>query len=317
MKIVVLDGYTANPGDLSWAPVSGLGEFVSYDRTPPGETVGRIGGAEAVMTNKTPITREVMAACPGLRYIGVLATGYNVVDVEAAREMGVTVTNVPAYGTPSVAQHVFALLLELCHRVGYQSQAVAQGRWQRKEEWCFWDFPIVELQGKTLGVIGYGDIGGRVTDIALRFGMRALVHSRTEKPVPEGARFCGLEELLANSDVISLHCPLTEENRGLIREETIGRMKDGVMIVNTSRGPLIRDEDLAAALVSGKVSGAALDVLSQEPPRDGNPLLNAPNCIVTPHVAWASKESRQRLIEAAGANLKAFMEGAPINSVAG
>jgi glycerate dehydrogenase len=315
MKIVILDGFTTNPGDLSWSPVSSLGECEIHDRTSVDLVPARIGGAEVVMTNKTPVTAEAMAACPNLRYIGVLATGYNIVDVAAAAGRGITVTNVPAYGTPSVAQHTFALILELCHRAGYQSLTVREGRWQRTEEWCYWDFPIVELDGKTLGVIGFGDIGRRVASIARAFGMDVLVHNRTKKEMPEGARFAGLDELFAASDIITLHCPLTDENQGMISAEAIAKMKDGVMIVNTARGPLICEQALADALTRGKVAGAALDVLSQEPPKNGSPLLNAPNCFVTPHAAWASKESRTRLIAAAGRNLEAFIKGAPVNVV--
>ncbi|MDR1572023.1 MAG: D-2-hydroxyacid dehydrogenase [Clostridiales Family XIII bacterium] len=314
MKIVVLDGYNANPGDLSWEPVSRHGDFRVYDRTAADETVQRIGDAEIVLVNKATITRDVMDACPSLRYVGVLATGYNVVDTEAARERGVAVTNIPAYSTASVAQHSFALLLELCHRAGHHSDTVMQGRWQGGVEWCYWDFPLVELDGKTLGIVGFGRIGQATARIARAFGMEVIVCSRSARPGSD-LRFVGMDELFAASDVITLHCPLTEETRGLIRKENIDKMKRGVRIINTARGPLVVDGDLAEALRDGRVSGAGLDVLTQEPPRDGNPLIGAPNCIITPHMAWAPIESRARLMEIAGANIAAFISGRPVNVV--
>jgi glycerate dehydrogenase len=319
VKIVVLDGYTANPGDLSWEPISRYGELTVYDRTPTDDIISRIGNAEIVLINKAPVTRETMQRCPDLRYIGVMATGYNsVADIDASREFGIIVTNIPAYSTDSVAQHCFALLFELCNHVGAHSDG-AKKRWRTHIDFCFWDFPIIELAGKTVGIVGYGNIGRAVTRIALAFGMKPLVFKRfAQRGEREGIRFTDdMDELFAESDVISLHCPLTDENRGLISAESIAKMKGGVLIINTARGPLVSDEALADALASGKVGGAAVDVLSQEAPRDGNPLLDAPNCILTPHIAWASIESRTRLLAATGANIEAFLNGAPINVVNG
>lgn len=315
MKIVVLDGYTENPSDLSWEPIACQGELTVYDRTSPGDVISRIGDAEAVFTNKTPLTKETLEACPSVKFVGVLATGYNVVDVAAAKERNVTVCNVPAYGTAAVAQHVFALLLELCHRAGHHSDTVHAGRWGDCPDFCYWDFPLMELAGKTMGVVGYGNIGKTVAGIAKSFGMTVLACGSRPPTSDDLVRGVTLEALLAQSDVISLHCPLTDSNRGMIHSGSIAKMKDGVILINTARGPLIVEEDLRAALESGKVAGAGLDVLSTEPPVGGNPLLGAPNCIITPHIAWAPKEARARLMDIAAKNLSAYRSGAPINVV--
>lgn len=311
MKIVILDGYTENPGDLSWEGFSALGELTVYDHTPAEEITNRIGDAEIVITNKTPLTAQTFAACPQIRYVGVLATGYNVVDVEAARQRGIVVTNVPTYGTAAVAQHTFALLLELCHHVGAHNNAVQQGKWTNGRDFCFWDYPLTELCGKTMGLIGYGRIGKAVANIARAFGMQVLACS-----AHGGSEKVSLEEVLAQSDVISLHCPLTKENEKLINRASIACMKDGVMIINTARGQLIDEEALREALLCGKVSGAAVDVASVEPIRTENPLLGLENCIITPHIAWAPKESRQRLMDVAMSNLESFLKGETVNNVA-
>ena len=311
MKIVILDGYAENPGDLSWEGFEALGSLTVYDHTPEEDIIPRIGDAEAVITNKTPISAQTLAACPGIRYIGVLATGYNVVDIEAARKCGIVVTNVPSYGTAAVAQHVFALLLELCHYVGHHNAAVQQGRWTNGRDFCFWDYPLIELAGKTMGVVGYGRIGRAVADIARAFGMQVLCCS-----AHGGKEQVTLEEVIRRSDVISLHCPLTPDNAGMINAETISRMKDGVMIINTARGQLIDESALREALLSSKVRGAAVDVASVEPIRANNPLLGLDNCLITPHIAWAAYEARQRLMDTAVGNLAAFLEGHPINNVA-
>lgn len=311
MKIVILDGYAENPGDLSWDGFAALGDLTVYDRTPADQIISRIGDAEIILTNKTPVTADTLAACPQARYIGVLATGYNVVDVAAARERGVVVANVPAYGTAAVAQHVFALLLELCHHAGHHNAAVQQGRWTSCPDFCFWDRPLTELAGKTMGIVGYGRIGRSVSDIAQAFGMKVLACS-----AHGGEGTVSLQEVLTQSDVISLHCPLTADNAGMINREAIARMKDGVFIINTARGQLIDETALREALLSGKVRGAAVDVVSTEPIPAGHPLLGLPNCIITPHIAWAPKESRQRLMDVAVENLRSFLLGTPVNNVA-
>ncbi len=318
MKIVILDGYTENPGDLSWEGFDKLGDLTVYDRTKdPGKIVERIGNAEAVYTNKTPITRETIEACPNLKFIGVLATGYNVVDTQAAKEKGVIVSNIPSYGTDAVAQYAIALLLELCHHIGEHSQCVKNGEWEQNEDWCFWKYPLVELAGKTMGIIGFGRIGQGTARIAQALGMKVLAYdvNRNEELESETCRFASLDELFKNSDVISLHCPLFSSTQGIINKETISKMKDGVMIINNSRGPLVVEADLRDALNSGKVAGAAVDVVSTEPILCDNPLLEAKNCIITPHIAWAPKESRQRLMDIAVDNLKAFCSGKPKNVV--
>lgn len=311
MKIVVLDGYTENPGDLSWGPLQELGELTVYDRTPPEAVLERIGDAEAIYTNKTVLSRELIQAMPSVRFIGVLATGYNVVDVQAARERGIVVCNIPTYGTDAVAQYVFALLLELCHRVAHHAQAVQEGRWTACPDFCFWDYPLIELSGKTMGIVGYGRIGQRTAQIARAFGMQVLAYDafvQAEECVP-------LDELLERSDVVSLHCPLFPETRHIIRGETIARMKDGAVLINTSRGPLVDEAALREALTSGKLYGAAVDVVSTEPVQPDNPLLGLENCLITPHIAWAPRESRQRLMDIAVENLRCFLRGAPQNVV--
>lgn len=319
MKIVILDGYTENPGDLSWAGFEALGSVTVYDRTPfadrTEEIVRRAKGAQIVITNKTPLSAETLAAlAPELRYIGVLATGYNVVDVAAAREQGVPVCNIPTYGTTAVAQFAMALLLELCHHVGAHSDSVRQGDWSRCPDFCYWNAPLIELAGKTFGVVGYGRIGKAAAKLAAAFGMRVIAYDVFASG-DDTARMVTLDELYAESDVISLHCPLFAGTQGMINRDSIAKMKDGVLLINTSRGPLVVEEDLAAALAAGKVAGAGLDVLSVEPARADNPLLAQKNCLITPHIAWAPKESRQRLMDIAVENLRAFLNGAPQNVV--
>ena len=319
MKIVVLDGYTENPGDLSWDALAQLGELTVYDRTDPQDEAliaARIADAELVFTNKTPITRATLDACPRLRFIGILATGYNVVDCAYAREKGIPVSNVPAYGTASVSQFSIALLLELCHHIGHHDRAVHEGRWERCADWCFWDYPLIELEGKTMGIIGFGRIGQAEGRIARALGMRVLAHDL--HPTDAGrelADYVDLDTLYARADVISLHCNLTPENTGMICAASIGKMKDGVLIVNNARGQLVNEADLAAALESGKVAGAALDVVSTEPIRGDNPLLHAKNCILTPHISWAPIESRRRIMDCTVENAKAFLNGTPTNVV--
>lgn len=311
MKIVVLDGYAANPGDLSWAPLEALGELTVYDRTPADQIAARIADAELVLTNKAVLSRELIAGAKKLRYIGVLATGYNVVDVAAAKELGVVVTNIPAYSTDSVAQLVFALLLEICHNVGHHSQAVHAGRWSANADFCFWDTPLIELAGKTMGIVGYGRIGHKVAEIARCFGMNVIAWTRT----PRDPECVSLDELLARSDVISLHCPLFPETKNLINRDTIAKMKDGVILINTSRGPVVNDADLRAALESGKVYAAGADVSTVEPIPADSPLLGAKNMFLTPHIAWATFEARERLMDIAVKNVEAFLSGAPVNTV--
>ncbi|MBP3633282.1 MAG: D-2-hydroxyacid dehydrogenase [Oscillospiraceae bacterium] len=318
MKIVILDGYTINPGDLSWDELGKLGELTVYERTEKTveETVRRIADAEAVFTSKVPITEEIMAQCPKLRFIGTLATGYNVIDTAAAAKRGIPVCNVPAYSTDAVAQTAFALLLELCVRTGHHNKAVQDGRWCSCKDFCFCDFPIMELSGKTMGIIGFGSIGKAVGKIARAFGMNVLAAG--SRPTEEGraiGTYVELEELLTQSDVISLHCPLFPETEHIINSSSIAKMKDGVIILNTSRGPLIDSSALADALRSGKVAGAGVDVLPQEPPARDEPLLHAPNCVITPHLAWASKEARARLIDITVHNLQQFLNGTPVNAV--
>ena len=317
MKIVVLDGYTLNPGDISWEGLEALGEVTVYDRTKPEEVVERIGDAEVVYTNKTPITRETLDQCGNIRLIGVLATGYNIIDIEAAKEKGIPVSNIPTYGTAAVSQFAIALLLELCHHIGEHSDAVKNGEWTSNPDWCFWKYPLVELAGKTMGIVGFGRIGQDTGKIAQALGMKVLAFDAYKRPELESetCRYADLDTLLAESDVISLHCPLFPDTEGIINKDTIAKMKTGVMIINDSRGPLIVEEDLRDALNSGKVAGAALDVVSTEPIKMDNPLLSAKNVILTPHIAWAPKESRQRLMDIAVENLQCFVDGAPQNVV--
>lgn len=317
MKIVVLDGYTENPGDLSWDELGKFGELTVYDRTKAEDVVARIGDAEVVYTNKTPITRETLDACPNVKFISVLATGYNVVDVDAARERGIPVTNIPTYGTDAVSQFAIALLLEMCHHVGEHSEAVKNGEWTNNEDWTFWKHPLIELAGKTMGIIGFGRIGQGTGRIAQALGMKVVAYDAHKRPelVTDTCRYVELDELFSESDFISLHCPLFKETEGIINKDNIAKMKDGVKIINTSRGPLIVEEDLKNALNSGKVSGAGVDVVSTEPIKADNPLLQAKNIYITPHIAWAPKESRQRLMDIAVDNLRAYAEGSPINVV--
>lgn len=311
MKIVILDGYTENPGDLSWDGFAALGDLTVYDHTEPDRILERIGDAEIVYTNKTPLTRETLAAAKQLRFVGVLATGFNVVDTEAAKALGIPVANIPTYGTAAVAQYVFALLLEICHHVAHHNAAVQAGRWTEGRDFCFWDYPLIELSGKTIGIIGYGRIGRAVARIAEGFGMRVLAYDA----MGSDPALSPLSTVLGESDVLTLHCPLTPETERLINAETIAGMKDGVILINTARGPLIDEPALRDALLSGKVYAAAVDVASVEPIRMDNPLLGLDNCLITPHIAWAPKESRQRLMDIAVENLEAFLSGAPQNIV--
>lgn len=319
MKIVVLDGYTLNPGDLSWAKLKAIGELTVYDRTikEADAIIKAIADAEIVFTNKTPITKAILERVPAVKYIGVLATGYNVVDVVAATAAGVTVTNIPAYSTTAVAQMTFALLLEMCNHVGKHNDAVWKGEWSHSSDFCFWNAPLIELAGKTLGVIGFGRIGQATAKIAQAFGMNVLAYARNKTVELNDitCQYADFDGLLAQSDVISLHCPLTETTKGIINRDAISKMKDGVMIINTARGPLVVEVDLVAALNSGKVAGAALDVVSSEPIEEDSVLFNAKNCIITPHIAWAPKESRIRLMKIAVDNLIAFNNGTPVNVV--
>lgn len=317
MKIVVLDGFTLNPGDLSWAALEPLGDLTVHDRTPADHILARAAGAVILLTNKTPLTAQTIRALPDLQYIGVLATGYNVVDVQAAADRNIPVTNVPTYGTHSVAQLTFALLLELCHHVQAHSDAVRRGQWSASRDFCFWDSPLIELADKTIGIIGFGRIGRQVAQIADALGMAVLAADRVKNPPPTLRRFAWAEipDLLANADVVSLHCPLFPETQGLINRQTLDRMKPSAFLLNTSRGPLIVEQDLADALAAGRIAGAAVDVLSAEPPPPNNPLLAAKNCLVTPHIAWATREARQRLMHTAVENLRAFLAGNPVNVV--
>lgn len=316
MKIVILDGYTENPGDLSWEGFEALGGVTVYDRTPSEKIVERIGDADAVIVNKVPVSAETLAACPSIKYIGVLATGYNVVDVEEAKKCGIPVCNIPTYGTTAVAQMVFALLLEICHHVGAHSQAVKAGEWSRNEDWCFWNYPLIELAGKTMGIVGFGRIGQAAGRIAKTFGMKVLAFDNYPNEAgKEIAEYVSLDELYAKSDVISLHCPLFPSTEGMINKESIAKMKDGVILINTSRGPLVVEKDLAEAMQCGKVYAAGCDVVSTEPIQADNPLLGCYNTILTPHIAWAPKESRQRLMDIAVDNLKHFVDGTPQNVV--
>jgi glycerate dehydrogenase len=319
MKIVVLDGYTLNPGDLNWDGIKQFGELTVHDRTgfAPENVINAIGDAEIVFTNKTPLPKSVLEKVPSVRYIGVLATGYNIVDSVAAKELGIIVTNVPTYGTSAVAQFTFALLLELCHHAGAHAEAVKNGDWTKSVDFCFWNYPLIELAGKTMGLIGFGRIGQATAKVAQALGLNILAYDSFENPelVSDTCKYVPLDKLLSDSDIISLHCPLFESTKGLINKESIAKMKDGVMIINTSRGPLVVEQDLCDALNSGKVAAAAVDVVSVEPIAADNPLLKARNCIITPHIAWAPTESRTRLMHTAVDNLNAFLNGAPINIV--
>ena len=319
MKIVILDGYTENPGDLSWDGLSQLGDVTIYDRTSltdEAEIISRIGDAQVVLTNKTPISRRVMDACPNMKYISVLATGYNVIDVAYAREKNIPVSNVPVYGTRSVSQFAIALLLEVCHHVGHHSDTVHAGKWENCQDWCYWDYPQMELAGKTYGLLGCGNIGVHTAEIARALGMRVITYDA--RPTEAGrkvAEYVELDELFAQSDILGLQMPLFPFNTGIINKENIAKMKDGVIIINNSRGQMVVEQDLADALNSGKVAAAALDVVSTEPIRGDNPLLKAKNCIITPHMSWGAKESRQRIMDCTEANVRSFLEGEPQNVV--
>ncbi|CAG5071501.1 Hydroxypyruvate reductase [Dyadobacter sp. CECT 9623] len=314
MKIVILDGYTLNPGDLDWAPIKMLGEVEIYDRSKPEEIVERAAGAEVVFVNKVVLSGAILDQLPGLKYIGVTATGFNNIDIEAAKKPGIIVTNVRAYSSASVAQQTFALLLSLVNRAEMHSQSVFAGEWAASADFCYWKSPLTELAGKTIGLIGLGDIGSQVAQIAIAFGMKVIAYRKHPKPV-EGIEMVSLDEIFKRSDVVSLHCPLTDGTKEIINKDNLAKMKSTAIVLNTGRGPLIHEADLAEALKNGVIAGAGLDVLSAEPPKGDNPLLSAPNCVITPHVAWATFEARKRLMQLAAENLSAFMKGNPINVV--
>ena len=317
MKIIVLDGYGLNPGDLNWEGFESLGELTVYDRTLPSELMERAAGAEVLVTNKTLITAENMAALPELKYIGVLATGYNVVDIDAAKARGIVVTNIPAYSTASVAQMVFAHILNITQRVGYYADENKQGRWTKNADFCYWDTQLVELQGKKMGIVGLGNIGQATARIAQAFGMEVCVYSsKPQFVLPSGIKKMDLDELFAECDVISLHCPLTPDTKEMVNAERLSKMKSNAILINTGRGPLINEQDLSNALNEGRIAAAGLDVLSVEPSVEGNPLLTARNCFITPHIAWATLEARTRLMEIAVQNLKSYLNGQIINNVA-
>ncbi|HRF92437.1 MAG: D-2-hydroxyacid dehydrogenase [Bacteroides graminisolvens] len=317
MKIVVLDGYGLNPGDLSWDAVSQLGELTVYDRTSSEEVIARSAGAEAILTNKTVITAEIMEALPDLKYIGVLATGYNVVNIDAAREKGIVVTNIPAYSTPSVAQMVFAHILNIAQQVQHHSEEVRKGRWTNNADFCFWDTPLIELREKKIGLVGLGHTGYNTARIAIGFGMQVTAYtSKSSLQLPPEIKKRTLDELFSECDIVSLHCPLTDETKELVNAERLRLMKPTAILINTGRGPLVNEQDLADALNAGKLYAAGLDVLSSEPPKADNPLLTARNCYITPHIAWASLEARTRLMDILVENIKAFQAGKPVNNVA-
>lgn len=318
MRIVVLDGHTLNPGDLSWKELESLGECTVYDRTPCEDTISRSEDAEVLLTNKTVLDKEIIEKLPNLKYIGVLATGYNVVDIESAVKHGISVTNVPEYGTQSVAQMVFAHILNLSNRVSDHSTSVSLGKWSESKDFCFWDFPLLELQNKTIGIIGLGKIGSAVAVLAKAFQMNVLAYN-TSKPavLPEGVVMTDLDSLLKESEIVSLHCPLNKQNQGFVNAEFLGKMKSNAFLINTSRGPLIDEIALANALNHEQIAGAGLDVLSEEPPSLDSPLFNARNCYITPHIAWATRDARKRLMSTAIANIKAFFNGQSVNIVNG
>ena len=317
MKIVVLDGYTLNPGDLSWDGINKFGDLQVNDRTPENQIVDRCKDAEIIFTNKTPLSEQILGQLPALKYIGVLATGYNVVDIDYAKKRGVVVTNIPGYGTDSVVQMTFALLLELCQHVQRHSDSVFDGEWTTSPDFCYWKYPLVELAGKTIGIIGFGTIGQKVADVAAAFGMNILgLESRqTDQSHRKNFRYVGLPELLSESDVVSIHCPLFPETQGLINKESLKQMKSSAFLLNTSRGPIHVDQDLADALNKGVIAGAGIDVLSVEPPSKDNPLFKAKNCLITPHIAWATKEARSRLMGITENNLSSFLNGKQVNIV--
>lgn len=316
VRIVVTDGYTLNPGDLSWDDLRELGDCTIYDRTPADSVLERAGDAPVVLTNKVYLGREHISKMPNLQYIGLLSTGTNAVDMEAAADFGVTVTNVPGYATPSVAQMVFALLLELCQHVGHHSKTVREGRWSESQDFCYWDYPLVELEGMTMGIVGFGDIGSKVADIAHGFGMRVIAFNPGRKKVERAENVVpvGLDTLFAESDVVSLNCPLTSETERMVDERRLKQMKKGAFLINTSRGKVVDETALARALINGDIAGAGLDVMAEEPPAD-SPLLKAPNCYITPHIAWAGRAARQRLMNQVVENVRCFLKGEPINVV--
>ena len=319
MKIVILDGYTENPGDLSWSGLEALGEVTVYDRTSYVDDpiiAERIGDAEIVVLNKTPISKATIDACPNMKMIAVLATGYNVVDYEYAKQKGIPVCNVPTYGTASVGQYAIALLLEVCHHIGHHSNTVFEGKWQNHIDWCYWDYPLIELDGKTAGIIGFGRIGQTTGRIAKALGMNVIAYDLYPNESGKAiAEYVDLETVLAKSDVLFLHCNLTPENTGLINKENIAKMKDGAILINNGRGQLIDEQDVADALNSGKLYAAGLDVVYTEPIKADNPLLGAKNCIITPHMSWGAKEARQRIMNITVDNVKAYIDGAPVNVV--
>jgi glycerate dehydrogenase len=314
-SIVVLDSYCLNPGDLSWRPLEELGDCTFYERTPAEQIRERLHDAEIVLTNKVPLHREVVTGHPRLKYIGVTATGYNIVDTKTARELGIIVTNVPSYGTASVAQMVLAHILNLTQRVGDHAEAVREGRWASSPDWCFWDYPLLELEGMTLGIIGYGRIGEAVAKLARAFGMRVIAYNRSPIEETGGVRAVDLDTIFLESDILSLHCPLTNETRHLVNRERLASMKQTSLLINTSRGPLVDETALADALKAGQIAGAGLDVLEVEPPAVENPLYTAKNCYITPHIAWATQAARQRLLDAAVENVAAYLRGTPQNVV--
>jgi glycerate dehydrogenase len=314
-RIVVLDGHALNPGDLDWEPLERLGSCVIHDRTPPEAILERSAQAELILTNKTPLTKATLHALPSLTYIGVLATGYNVVDIDAARALGIPVTNIPTYGTASVAQMVFAHILNIVTRTGDHARSVREGRWSRSPDWCYWDFPQVELQGLTLGIVGYGRIGRATAEIARAFGMKVVAHDVSTSPSAEGVEWTGIDDLFRNSDIVSLHCPLTASNHHLVNAQRLALMKPTAVLINTSRGLLVDEAALAEALDRGQIAAAGLDVLSHEPPHDNNPLLSARNCHITPHIAWATRAARSRLLATAVENASAFLAGKAVNVV--
>ncbi len=316
MKIVVLDGHTLNPGDLSWQELEELGEVRVYARTPEDAVIERARDAKILLTNKTILNVRILSQLPRLRYIGILATGTNVVDIEEAKQRGVVVSNVPAYGIDSVAQMCFAHILNLVNRVGDHALGVSKGEWCRTEDFCYWLFPQIELKGKTLGIIGYGDIGRAVAKLALAFGMNVFIHTRTPPAgLPEGVKHVNLDQVFSEADVLTLHCPLTEETENMVNSERLKKMKKGAFLINASRGPLLDEDAVADALNSEKLGGAGLDVLSVEPPKMSNPLLSAKNCFITPHIAWATREARSRLMAIAIMNVQAYVLGSPQNVV--
>lgn len=316
MNIVVLDGYTANPGDLNWDKLQELGECTIYERTAPDEVLERAAGAEVLLTNKVVLNSETIAALPDLKYIGVLATGYNVVDIAAARERGIIVTNIPAYSTPSVGQMVFAHILNITQQVRHYSEKVTQGDWSKSSDFCFYDTPLIELLGKKIGIVGLGQTGYNTARIAIGFGMKVwAVTSKSRLQLPPEIRKADLDQVFHECDIISLHCPLTDSTRNLVNANRLSLMKPTSILINTGRGPLVNEQALADALNTGKIYAAGLDVLSEEPPRSDNPLLTARNCFITPHIAWANFEARQRLIHITVSNLKAYIDGKPVNVV--